>query len=341
MLGSTRKSANYDVVDASKLALAFGVVAIHANLIGIGYYGLGRLAVPFFAIMTSYFCFKPHAKPRSEGASVRHTMQRLLLLFTAWQVIYLPFAVQNFNQTVLKQAANPLIAGIKWLILFVLSGEQSGWGQSWYLLACLWGLPILWLLRKILPDKLILIGACLVEVGFVITTSYGAEMMPDKAFWAIKLLLYTFVRLFVYLVIGMLLAKHEASWRQLSTQKLRLGLLLCIAGFIAENVWLALQTHDFMPEEVFMTVPLATLWAIWAMRSKWRVPYAATWRKMSTFIYVAHTIFVWHLFQSPQLGIIERPWLMFLLASLSTSALFGVWLWLAKRTHWRVWQWLV
>lgn len=83
------------------------------------------------------------------------------ILILSWQIIYLPLAVEYFKRLVIEGN----VSIFKYIYYFVYPGYTSanGWGQSWYLIAMLMGLPVFMGIYKICFKKvnlLILVGYC-------------------------------------------------------------------------------------------------------------------------------------------------------------------------------------
>ena len=87
----------YKGIDIFKLVAALGVVAIHT---GIKFFDiLGRLGVPFFVIISSFFFFKHYFRLNSSIQSknyIKKFLVRLGLLFLTWEVFYIPLALNEF-----------------------------------------------------------------------------------------------------------------------------------------------------------------------------------------------------------------------------------------------------
>ena len=144
----------YKGIDIFKLVAALGVVTIHT---GIKFFDiLGRLGVPFFVIVSSFFFFKHYFRLNNSIQRknyIKKFLVRLGLLFLTWEVFYIPFAIIKFMMI------NNGTITIKSVLLYIFDffypvpSNANGWGPSWYLIAMFMALPIFigvfYLLRKI------------------------------------------------------------------------------------------------------------------------------------------------------------------------------------------------
>lgn len=89
----------YKGVDCFKLLAAIGVIAIHSAL--PFFETLGRLGLPYFAIITSFFFFKHYLKLHTKKNQINYLKKfelRLIWLYFLWQIIYIPLAIKNSKQ---------------------------------------------------------------------------------------------------------------------------------------------------------------------------------------------------------------------------------------------------
>lgn len=87
----------YKGIDIFKLVAALGVVAIHTE---INFFDiLGRLGVPFFVIISSFFFFKHYFRLNNSIQKrnyIKKFLLRLGLLFFTWEVFYISLALNEF-----------------------------------------------------------------------------------------------------------------------------------------------------------------------------------------------------------------------------------------------------
>ena len=83
-------------IDVFKCIAALGVVVIHTRVPFFNI--LGRLGVPFFAIVSGMFFFKKYLSFNSNYERKLYLLKytrRIFLLYLTWQLIYLPFVIKN------------------------------------------------------------------------------------------------------------------------------------------------------------------------------------------------------------------------------------------------------
>lgn len=281
---------NYDMVDLTKLGMAFLIVALHCSTGGLNV--IGRLGVPFFFMASSYFFFQKYlaVDVSQQFTLLKRYLKRLFYLYIAWQIIYLPsmfYTVQEgFKE--LGGGAHPFVAMKKIQISYLLSGQYDGWGQSWYLFASAYGLILITWLRRYLKDGVLLGLGIVFEIYFVIRFSIR-NTVPD---WYD----FTFTRAIFYLMIGLFLAKYPqilAYFRQWSTLKLTAvttvaGLLFVIEAYGLNWLHGTSKTAEVAP----LTAIVAVIIFIWSMAIPWKIPYARELRMMSTFIYCFHVLLI-------------------------------------------------
>lgn len=126
----------YKGIDIFKLVAALEIVAIHT---GVRFFNiLGRLGVPFFVVISSFFFFKHYFRLNNvlkRKNYIKKFLVRLGLLFLTWEVFYIPLALNEF----LKISSRKI--EVKSLLLYIFDflypvpSNANGWGPSWYLIA--------------------------------------------------------------------------------------------------------------------------------------------------------------------------------------------------------------
>ncbi len=84
------KKTKLDMVDFTKLILAFMVMAIHTYLFGEYIYPFVRLAVPAFFIFTGYFTFRKidcETEKKIQNNIFKITLKRYIILYMVWFII--------------------------------------------------------------------------------------------------------------------------------------------------------------------------------------------------------------------------------------------------------------
>ena len=194
----------YKGIDTFKLIAALGVVAIHTEIKFFDI--LGRMGVPFFVIISSFFFFKHYFrlnKNIQRKNYIKKFLVRLGLLFLTWEVFYIPLALKEFLKISSKKIE------VKSLLLYIFDffypvpSNANGWGPSWYLIAMFMALPIFIGVFYLLRKNLIVLGilCIIIEFYFVCANGYGY-----LTHWS-TLGTYGFPRVMIYIYLGMLFAK--------------------------------------------------------------------------------------------------------------------------------------
>lgn len=141
----------YRSVDVFKFVAAILVVAIHSKPFifstDLDYYFtcLCRTAVPFFFVSTGYFFFL------KEKPNIRKYTRRLSTLYVLWFVIELPFVWQRFFA---GNDHSVLLLMFNFLRCLIFSNT---WYASWFIMACIISVNIIFFLSKRLSNKHLLL----------------------------------------------------------------------------------------------------------------------------------------------------------------------------------------
>ncbi len=137
-------AVNGNKYDILKLLLAILIVAIHSTVAGMVFRPVLRLAVPLFFIISSYLFFLKQStlstrKERCRG--LRKYAKRILMLYLFWFVLLLPCTIYyrewyvDFGPEKLLVIARSFFFGSTFI-------------ASWFLMASLMGVTIVWLLAS-------------------------------------------------------------------------------------------------------------------------------------------------------------------------------------------------
>ena len=137
-------AVNGNKYDILKLLLAILIVAIHSTVAGMVFRPVLRLAVPLFFIISSYLFFLKQStlstrKERCHG--LRKYAKRILMLYLFWFVLLLPCTIYyrewyvDFGPEKLLVIARSFFFGSTFI-------------ASWFLMASLMGVAIVWLLAS-------------------------------------------------------------------------------------------------------------------------------------------------------------------------------------------------
>lgn len=155
MLYSDEYINNGKKFDVLKIVLAVLIVCVHCTPRGFWYRPLLRVAVPLFFLMTSYFFFhkqKECSSIHKQKELLKKYVKRTIKLYLFWFVLLLPLTIVYRKWYVDFNIYTPLII----LRDFFLGSTFKG---SWFLMACIVNIAIVWRISKIISYKwLFLIG---------------------------------------------------------------------------------------------------------------------------------------------------------------------------------------
>ncbi len=175
-------SSKSTAIDPFRVIAALFIIAIHtaplASLSETGdflfSYCLARIAVPFFLMTTGYYTLSPCLHKQQNKVFPWHSLKKLLLLYLAATLIYLPINIYA------RKLPRSLWDAIK---VFIFDGTFY---HLWYLPAALLGCVLLLLLSKYLhPKGLALTVVLLYLIGLLGDSYYGASSLlpPLKGFY--------------------------------------------------------------------------------------------------------------------------------------------------------------
>ena len=321
----SRAEQRFDTIDLIKLLMAISVVGIHSGVVGLQ--TLGRLGVPFFLITSSYFFFTKF--DFNSNAYLKKYLKRIFLLYISWQILFTPLLIMQFKEDLSGNYS--LINILKQLFELLAFGKHNGWGQSWYLLAILYGLPtLIYLLRRV-PVVILSLLFISIELYFIFTQGYYM-FLPGSILIFSPL---TTVRALPYLFLGYLLVTKSRNIEQVSNRKYTYIMVALLILFICENIFI----QNFLDgistaEEIFLTMPTALVIFIWSISSSLKFRFALFFRNFSTFLYVIHKAIISFIIR---MNIFEQEILIFFLAISVSLILYYIFLQYKKKFNW---QWL-
>jgi hypothetical protein len=160
-------------IDLFRVIVAILVIGIHTDKNAVGLeqvtQTVGRIAVPFFMMVTSYYAFKHDTVPQS----IKH----LLKIWGIWSLVYLPI-------TIIALAMQHLPLGISiGAIAWGLVGKQVIFSGAWYFIAAAFGLCTVSKLQRYL--KILL---ALATFSFIFSLAFSGYGGWTKAFPVINAL---------------------------------------------------------------------------------------------------------------------------------------------------------
>lgn len=281
----------YHSIDLLKVLAALLVVAIHARPFEGSDYPLfislfSRMAVPVFFVVSAFFFFR-----KKPGApQLKHYIGRMALLYAFWSVAEAYITIEgaffahgwSFSKSLAIFVRN-----------FFLNSTFSG---SWFIMALMIAMPVVYWLGKRLPTWAVLAIGVAVYVPVTLTTNYyaymphGVRQATDAAFKVLGLYHNSFLPAIVFCATGKLIAEHEERIARCGSLAATMALALCVA-----LAWIEVACHQARFTDCYlMLMPTAAAIVVWTLRHEvnWRLPYPAM-RKFSTVTYFSHFIFVW------------------------------------------------
>lgn len=274
-------------IDIAKIIMAILVVGIHTEPFGFNIwldriFGIAtRFCVPFFFVASSYFFFKGSKK------IVSYT-KRISILYLVWSLIYLPLNI-------------PLLAemsiGEVLLLLFWHGNNHS----LWYLLASIIGLFITYGLIKLFKGNIkatLILSVFILLIGCAISTyePLTGKILPHAKTIADNIgyrngLFYAFP----YMALGALIASNsQESKNSISPYKMLLGLTLSVILLAIESLILIVyfNAHSTILWMAMLPASYFLFMFLLSIKISIHKNIALFFRKMSTLIYVSHTLFI-------------------------------------------------
>ncbi|MGQ7659490.1 acyltransferase family protein [Streptococcus suis] len=305
--------------------MAIGVVGIHSGLVGLKTFG--RLGVPFFLITGSYFFFTKF--DFISNSYLKKYLKRIFLLYISWQLIFTPLFIMQFLEDL---KGNYSIGNVLIQIFELITyARHNGWGQSWYLLAILYGLPILIYLIKRVPLVILSILFICIELYFIVTQGYYM-FLPGGTLIFSPL---TTLRALPYLFLGYILVKQNSKIKNINNKKCRDLMILLLIIFVCENILIDRIFNGISnSEEIFFTLPTALIIFLWSITSRLKFQFASFYRNFSTFLYVIHKAIISFIVRLTSL---EQEILIFLFTISVSLILYFIFLQMKRKLNW---QWL-
>ena len=280
-----------DGVDFLKLLLSFVIVAIHSEFLSCVIFPLARLAVPTFFVLSGYFAFvKINSQQTSQQkqSTLWKIVKRYLQLYLFWLIVLSPIVIYigEYYKRGLLESTLDLIHNF----LF-----DSTFPSSWYIMACVLGITIIYFLSRKL-DNLVLLAVTIPIYVFVtlisqFTSEIKAHPVLNDIYSFFVMILGTpywnFMVSLIYILIGKMIAERKLSNCQ--SKKFLIGLLACVVGLFLER-WAWSRIPTFRNEVIcyFMLPPTAAFLVLWVMHLNVNIKHAAAYRKISTITYCIH-----------------------------------------------------
>ena len=285
---------NYSSIDIVKFLAALLVVAIHTRPFysdaAVDYYFtcFCRVAVPFFFIATSFFFF------RKENPDIKKYTKRLFTLYVIWFVIESPFVYQRFFVACDGSLSFQLLNFTRSLVF------NNTWYASWYIMACIIGVNIIyWLSQKLNNGWLLAIGIIAYIVSLSCSSYSGAVdlLLNEKmryyhaAVSCFFMPANSFIVALLYVVLGKIVAE-KVQQNQLPCKQKNLVLLVVSGLLLSVEVYLIKWSVSISDAFVFLPIFVLYGFLILLQTNISIQPHLARWlRSMSILIYILHPVF--------------------------------------------------
>ena len=287
----------YSSIDLFKFIAAILVVAIHTHpffscSVDVDYYFtcFCRIAVPFFFIATSFFFF------RREQPDIKRYTKRLSLLYLIWFLIELPIVYNRFFVTVDKTLSLQILNFFRCLVF------NNTWFASWFIMACILSVNIIYYLSRIMSNRQLLLLSCACYALSLICSSYSGAfdlLLNEKwrHYHALVSFIFmpanSFILAMIYIVLGKIVAERERIDISSGLSKP----LNMVLFFIALVIW-GLEVHfikwSVSINDAFLFLPLVTLLGFTLLlKMELRINQKRSFfmRSMSILVYILHPIF--------------------------------------------------
>ena len=269
-------------IDITKLIMAILVIGIHTEPFGFhfwldkGFAICTRLCVPFFFVASAYFFWRKEKSPTV-------FLQRIATLYVVWSIIYLPSDIPALGQMTVPEI----------LRRFLWTGNVHA---LWYLCGSIIGFIITAILLKFLKPRYVLI------IGFVILVIGTAKSTYSVAIYerfGVDLpnhlgprngLFYGFP----YIALGMAIAKSNAQGIYKRKIGLYAGLILSLLLLAAESYLFTIRFKAASTILWLSVFPYTYFFFEIVLNKKVLIDQSVSlfFRKMSTLMYVSHSLFV-------------------------------------------------
>lgn len=292
-----RQKKTYGAIDNFRLAAALLIVAIHTGPLDsfspaadfLVTYCFGRIAVPFFLMVTGFFVLAPYQRTVSRSMAGRESacgkvwkfLRKTALLYAAATLLYFPIKIYS------GQLSHSFGGWMKEIFL------DGTFYHLWYLPAVLLGcLLLVGLLEICRPPMISVITLILYLVGLLGDSYYGLisqnHVLKTVYEGIFSISSYTRNGIFfapVFLWLGVIIANGKI---RLPRQTACLGFLLSLAGLLGEGLLsysLKWQKHNSM---YLLLLPAMFFLFLWLLSLEGEALALA--RDCSMLIYIIHPL---------------------------------------------------
>lgn len=252
-----------NTLDITKFILSILVIMIHvcpiknAAILEIVRPFL-RIAVPIFFIISSYFLFSKLQNSQDQDRVVRAFCIRNIKLYLVWFIILFP--ITNYYSHYTKMTFVQFAKNIIFAFLF-----DSTFRASWYIMALVIGVLIIYYSSRVLNDKIVIIFSLILYCLCCAVTSYQNIFLNEELHKLLSFypgrIQYSFPVALIWIYIGKYFSeinvRHNPDLQ--SKRQSVLFLVFCLILLLAEHLAIQNTVGIQENEEYFMLVPTCIL----------------------------------------------------------------------------------
>lgn len=271
-------------IDIVKLVMAVLVVGIHTEPLGFNIWldrGFGiitRLCVPFFFIASSYFYWK------KEKMLYKYIL-RLTTIYAIWSLIYMPFDASTLKSTSI----------VNIILRYFWHGNEHA---LWYLCGSIIGMLITYAMYIVLKRRckpLFLIAVAVLFVGCLLST-YAPLLykLLSVEEYVVLNCRNGFFYAFPYITMGLIIAKKESVPKTIPNTRLLVSFILSMFFLIVESI-VFVVIFNTTSTVLWMSVLPCSYYLFLLLKNldiRLRNDITLFIRKLSTLIYLCHSIFL-------------------------------------------------
>lgn len=279
---------NSDCIDLLKFILSIFVISIHVELPSVLIYPYSRIAVPIYFVVFSYFSFKKinqYVRKKEKNAVLKNIISRLMKLYSFWFIVLFPITFY-----IRKYWSFGILGGMLKLLRDFLLG--STFQASWFIMACVLGLLIVYILSEHLSNKALLFITVPI---FILTTTISQLNGFDNEIYTRYIKIFfeicgypynNFLISLIYIVLGKIIEENKNH----NIFKSITCLILVCVGLSVE--YYLLNKFDFFIKscDSYFTLPLLTYYIVQCtLHIKFKIKLSIILRKLSVLFYCLHS----------------------------------------------------
>ncbi len=287
---TTGVKSRFDMVDLSRVILAFMVVCIHVGLCTQYLIPYLRLSVPLFFMISAFFFFRKTAsmqEPSEKTAYLKKFVIRNLKLYLFYFILLLPVTLmkrQWFSEGIVK--------GIGLFFKSLLFG--STFVASWFIMASVIGVALIFLLSQKLNNIVLLmisgvfyLEACMASNYYGIFHSIpGIKQVMDGLEIVFGATFNNFLVALLWIVLGKMFAEQKIKPGQVAS-----WIILCVSLVlltIEHHVLLWYQIPDNNDCYIMLVPACICIFSLLINAKNVQISHTAELRKISVMVYATH-----------------------------------------------------